>query len=110
MQYPGCGSFFQPGSFVAQDAVTGRLIGVSLASLVAFDVGHITQICVDPDWTGKKVGFELMRRSLDAMARNGSRRASLTVTASNTNAARLYEGLGFRTSATFDAIVWEGIR
>jgi ribosomal protein S18 acetylase RimI-like enzyme len=110
VQYPGCGSFFQPGSFVAQDAVTGKLIGLSLASLVAFDVGHITQICVDPEWAGRKVGFELIRRSLDALARNGSRRVSLTVTASNASAVKLYEGLGFRTATTFDAIVWEGLR
>ena len=35
VQYPGCGSFFQPASIVALEPETGRLCGVSLASLVA---------------------------------------------------------------------------
>jgi ribosomal protein S18 acetylase RimI-like enzyme len=110
VQYPGCGSFFKAGSFIAQDAVTGRLIGLSLASLVAFDVGHITQICVDPEWKGRRVGYELMRRSLDALLHNGCRRVSLTVTSSNEEAIRLYERLGFRKVDAFEAFVWEGVR
>jgi ribosomal protein S18 acetylase RimI-like enzyme len=110
VQYPGCGSFFRPGSFVAQDAVTGRVIGLSLASLVAFDVGHITQICVDPEWKGRRIGYELMRRSLDSLLRNGCRKASLTVTSSNDEAIRLYRQLGFRKHDLFEAFVWEGLR
>ncbi len=110
VQYPGCGSFFRPGSFIAQDAVTGRIVGLSLASLVAFDVGHITQICVDPEWKGRRVGYELMRRSLDALLRNGCRKASLTVTSSNQEAIRLYQQLGFSKHDIFEAFVWEGLR
>ena len=110
VQYPGCGSFFRSGSFIAQDAVTGRVIGLSLASMVAFDVGHITQICVDPEWKGRRIGYELMRRSLDAMLHSGCRRASLTVTSSNVEAIRLYEGLGFRKHDMFEAFVWDGLR
>jgi ribosomal protein S18 acetylase RimI-like enzyme len=110
VQYPGCGSFFKAGSFIAQDAVTGRLAGLSLASLVAFDVGHITQVCVDPEWKGRRVGYELMRRSLDAFLHNGCRRVSLTVTSSNEEAIRLYERLGFRKVDAFEAFVWEGLR
>ena len=110
VQYPGCGSFFRPGSFIAQDAVTGRVVGLSLASLVAFDVGHITQICVDPQWKGRRVGYELMRRSLNALLHNGCRRASLTVTSSNEEAIRLYRQLGFSKRDGFEAFVWEGIR
>lgn len=110
VQYPGCGSFFRAGSFIAQDAVTGRIVGLSLASLVAFDVGHITQICVDPEWKGHRVGYELMRRSLDSLMHNGCRRVSLTVTASNQEAIRLYQQLGFRKADVFEAVVWEGLR
>jgi ribosomal protein S18 acetylase RimI-like enzyme len=110
VQYPGCGSFFRPGSFIAQEAVTGRVVGLSLASMVAFDVGHITQICVDPEWKGRRVGYELMRRSMEALLRNGCRRTSLTVTSSNTEAIRLYEQLGFCKHDTFEAFVWEGLR
>jgi len=106
VQYPGCGSFFQQGSYVAMDAVTGQLLGLSLASLVAFDVGHITQVCVDPAVRGTGVGYELMRHCMNALAESGCRKVSLTVTASNTGAIGLYERLGFRTHRCFDAIVW----
>src|SRR5947209_9485793 len=33
VQYPGCGSFLQPASFVALDTATGRLCGICLSSL-----------------------------------------------------------------------------
>src|SRR5580693_6037341 len=46
IQYPGCGSFFQPASFVAMELGTGTLCGMCLSSLVHTNVGHITQVCV----------------------------------------------------------------
>ena len=46
VQYPGCGAFYRPASFAAFEGVSGRLCGMSLASLVAPEAGHITQICV----------------------------------------------------------------
>jgi ribosomal protein S18 acetylase RimI-like enzyme len=107
IQYPGCGTFFPPASCHALDPQTGRLCGISLASLVAFDVGHITQICVDPEKKGSGTGYEMLRRSMAAMARNGCRLVSLTVTASNKEAIRLYESLGFRLRHSFDAYVWD---
>jgi ribosomal protein S18 acetylase RimI-like enzyme len=107
VQYPGCGSFFQPASIVALEPETGRLCGISLASLVAFDVGHITQICADPAVKGKGIGYEMLRRSLEALAQSGCRRASLTVTADNEEAVTLYERTAFRIVHVFDAIVWE---
>ncbi|MGA3027875.1 MAG: GNAT family N-acetyltransferase [Bryobacteraceae bacterium] len=108
IQYPGCGTFFQPASFMALDTSNGRLCGMCLSSLVAFDVGHITQVCVVPAVKGKGCGYELMRRSLDALVNAGCRAASLTVTAANTEAIALYERLGFRTVKEFSACVWEG--
>lgn len=108
VQYPGCGSFFQPASMVAFQAETGQLSGLSLASLVAFDVGHITQICVDPAVKGSGVGYEMLRLSLGALARSGCRRVSLTVTAANDEAVALYRRMGFHIEHTFDAIIWEG--
>jgi ribosomal protein S18 acetylase RimI-like enzyme len=108
VQYPGCGSFFPVGSCLAIDTRTHQLCGISLASLVAEDVGHITQICVSKAVRGEGVGYELLRRSLQALARHGCRKASLTVTAANTEAIRLYERVGFRTHREFAACVWEG--
>lgn len=108
VQYPGCGTFFQPGSFVAARAGDGALCGVSLASLVARDVGHITQICVLPSARGAGLGYELLRHSLDGLVRHGCRKVSLTVTAANSTAVQLYERMRFATAREFAAYVWEG--
>ena len=108
VQYPGCGTFFPEGSWVAWSKETGKLCGVCLASLVASDIGHITQICVTPDVRGAGVGYELLRRSLGTLAAHGCRRASLTVTASNERAIQLYERMGFQTRRQFSAMVWDG--
>jgi ribosomal protein S18 acetylase RimI-like enzyme len=108
VQYPGCGTFFQPASWVADHRV-GPMCGLSLASLVAPDIGHITQICVSPQVKGRGVGYELLRRSLGSLARQGCDRASLTVTAANTEAVQLYQRVGFRAVRRFAAYVWDGL-
>lgn len=108
IQYPGCGSFFRPGSFIALATATGAVVGLSLSSLIASDVGHITQLCVSPTVRGRGLGYELLRRSLDALSKAGCRSASLTVTAANTGALQLYERVGFLRRASFSAHVWEG--
>jgi ribosomal protein S18 acetylase RimI-like enzyme len=108
VQYPGCGTFFRPASYVAFDAVTHRLCGISLASLVAPESGHITQICVSHAVRGTGIGHALMRQSLITLRDLGCRSASLTVTASNTSAVQLYEQMGFETTRRFSAYVWEG--
>jgi ribosomal protein S18 acetylase RimI-like enzyme len=107
VQFPGCGLFSAPASFAARDRVTGAVCGISLASMVAPDVGHITQLCVAPSHRGRGLGYELLRRSLDALASQGCRCASLTVTTDNQAAIRLYESIGFRSRRDFAAFVWE---
>ncbi|HVO98860.1 MAG TPA: GNAT family N-acetyltransferase [Bryobacteraceae bacterium] len=105
VQYPGCGSFFAPASFAA---FTGdALCGASLASLVAADVGHVTQVCVAPSYQGIGLGYELMRRSMEALARHGCRAVSLTVTVANEAALGLYRNMGFAPRRAFNAYVWE---
>lgn len=108
VQYPGCGSFFQPASFVSLDPGTRRLSGLILSSLVHADVGHITQVCVSNAIKGQGVGYELMRHSLDSLQKHSCRKASLTVTSANVEAIRLYERLNFRRVRDFAALVWEG--
>jgi ribosomal protein S18 acetylase RimI-like enzyme len=107
VQYPGCGSFFSPASYLAEERTTGTLCGLCLASLVAEGVGHITQVGVSPEHQGTGLGYELMRRSMLALAARGCRSVSLTVTAANQQAIRLYERIGFRTRRSFAAYVWE---
>ena len=108
VQYPGCGSFYRPASCAAFDALSGRMLGVSLTSIVAPECGHITQICVSPEARSTGIGHALLRRSLTTMRDAGCRSASLTVTAANESAVALYERVGFRTVRRFSAFVWEG--
>ena len=108
VQFPGCGTFYRPASFAAFDALSGRMCGVSLASIVSPNVGHITQICVAPSARGTGSGYELLRHSLTTLRDMGCHSASLTVTAENLDAARLYERVGFQTIRQFSAYVWEG--
>lgn len=108
VQYPGCGAFYRPGSYAAFDAVTGRLIGISLASIVAPECGHITQICVAPPVRGTGIGYALLRESLQSFQAAGCGSASLTVTASNEDAVALYRRVGFDVARQFSAYVWEG--
>jgi len=106
VQFPGCGTFFAPASYAA-DSGHRSLCGVLLASLVASDAGHITQVCVAPSHQGIGLGYELMRRSMAALASHGCRSASLTVTASNEPAVRLYRQMGFVHRREFAAYVWD---
>ena len=107
VQYPGCGNFFQTASFAALDRSTGHLNGICLSSLVGPETGHITQICVTPKVRGTGAGYELLRRSMMALAAHGCNSASLTVTSANYEAIRLYERVGFRKTRDFSAFVWE---
>jgi ribosomal protein S18 acetylase RimI-like enzyme len=107
VQYPGCGTFFAPASYAAFDTTTRQLCGVSLASLVSSDCGHITQLCVAKTEQGTGLGYELIRQSLMALRAHGCDSVSLTVTGSNDNAIRLYRSMGFTKRRDFGAYVWD---
>jgi ribosomal protein S18 acetylase RimI-like enzyme len=107
IQYPGCGTFYAAASFAAIDPATGALAGISLASLVAPDSGHITQLCVAPQYRRHGVGREILRRSRVALAANGCKTVSLTVTEVNRSAIALYEEVGFTMLKRFAAHVWD---
>jgi ribosomal protein S18 acetylase RimI-like enzyme len=108
VHFPGCGLFCHLASYAAFEAAGGRLCGMSLASMVSAECGHITQICVSPAAHGTGIGHELLRQSLIALRDMGCRAVTLTVTAANQDAVRLYERVGFRTIKRFSAFVWEG--
>ena len=102
----GSGVFFPPAGMVALGVGAAPLSGMCLGSLVADDVGHVLQVCVDPRARGRGVGSELLRRALAAFAQAGCSAVSLTVTGDNLRALRLYRRYGFRTIASFPAFVW----
>jgi ribosomal protein S18 acetylase RimI-like enzyme len=109
IRFPGCGSFYSPASFVAVDALTGWASGISLCGFVSNGVGHITQLCVTPQTKGIGLGYELLRRSVDALRRAGATRITLTVTTANEDAVRLYARCGFKETRRFFACVRDGL-
>ncbi|MBV9083700.1 MAG: GNAT family N-acetyltransferase [Acidobacteriaceae bacterium] len=108
VKFPGCGRFMPEASFLALDPTTGRICGMCLASQISSSSGHVTQLCVLPAMRGASLGYELLRQTLTRFADAGCRSVSLTVTCANISAVRLYESVGFRSRATFPALVWEG--
>ncbi len=104
---PGCGQFLPEASFVMRSRTGERPIGMVLTSRVAEGVAHTTQICVMPGYQGSGLGRHLMESSIQALRARRYRALSLTVTAANASAVRLYEHLGFRTIKTFAAGVWQ---
>ena len=110
VQFPGCGTFSRRGSFVAFDPRTSWMAGVVLTSFVAERVGHITQLCVTPPSQGKGLGYELLREAVNALRLYGAGHVSLTVTAANEGAVRLYRQCGFREVRRFVSCVWDSAR
>jgi ribosomal protein S18 acetylase RimI-like enzyme len=107
VQFPGCGIFHKPGSFIAFDTRTGWVAGIVLVSFVSPEVGHITQLCVTPQARGAGLGYELLRQAVLALRAHGAKRISLTVTGANSEAIHLYQRCGFEDVRRFFAYVWD---
>jgi ribosomal protein S18 acetylase RimI-like enzyme len=108
VRFPGCGVFDPGSSFVAINTMLHTTIGVSLCSHIRADVGHVTQVCVLPEYQKHGIGEALLAHSAAALQERNFTALSLTVTQANAGAVHLYERLGFRTARIFDAFVWEG--
>jgi ribosomal protein S18 acetylase RimI-like enzyme len=104
---PGCGQFLPEASFLVRPASGDSPVGMVLTSTVASGVGHTTQVCVKPGHQGHGIGRQLMEHSIQALSRRGYKMLSLTVTAANRGAVKLYEDLGFHTIKSFAAGVWQ---
>ncbi len=107
VQFPGCGVFEAAASVAAYDRRTGLMCGMALSSIVGEGSGHITQLCVHPDYQRLGLGHELLRHALLLLEAGGCHTVSLTVTTENRTARMLYERLGFRVLRKFAAYVWE---
>jgi ribosomal protein S18 acetylase RimI-like enzyme len=113
VRFPGCGTFDPQASFVVLDRHTlerrtSTLVGLILCSLVRPDVGHITQVCVLPEYRSAGLGEAMMAASTRNLRGRGFRFISLTVTEANDRAIALYKRIGFESTWVFDAFVWEG--
>jgi len=108
VRFPGCGVFDPESSFVAIDRKSRSLIGLILCSRVRHDVGHVTQVCVLPDYRGRGIGESLLAATELNLRKRNFFMLSLTVTEANARAVALYRRLNFDSKRIFDAFVWEG--
>jgi ribosomal protein S18 acetylase RimI-like enzyme len=108
VRFPGCGTFDAPASFVVCERRSGALIGLILCSRVRSDVGHITQVCVLPEYRSAGLGEAMLAATTKNLRGRGFHAISLTVTEANDRAIALYKRIGFETKRVFDAFVWEG--
>jgi ribosomal protein S18 acetylase RimI-like enzyme len=108
VRFPGCGIFDADSSFSAFDRRTKSLIGLILCSRVRSDVGHVTQVCVLPEYRSRRIGESLLAATAESLKKRNFSMLSLTVTEANTRAVALYRRLNFETKRIFDAFVWEG--
>jgi ribosomal protein S18 acetylase RimI-like enzyme len=108
VRFPGCGSFDPQASCLVVQKSTRTLIGLILCSQVRPDVGHITQVCVLPEYRSSGLGEALLAATTRNLRTRNFRSISLTVTEANSRAIALYHRIGFTSSRVFDAFVWEG--
>jgi ribosomal protein S18 acetylase RimI-like enzyme len=108
VRFPGCGTFDPHASFLLFQKRSRNLIGLILCSQVRADVGHITQICILPEFRSAGMGEALMAATAKNLGGRGFHSISLTVTEANDRAIALYKRIGFETIRIFDAFVWEG--
>ena len=108
VRFPGCGVFDLESSFLAFHKGLSSVIGVILCSRVREDVGHVTQVCVLPEYRSHRIGEALLAHTFANLRKRKFSLLSLTVTEANARAVDLYRRLGFATKRVFDAFVWEG--
>jgi len=108
VRFPGCGTFDPQASFVVVDRRTRTPVGLILCSQVRPDVGHITQVCVLPEYRSAGLGEAMLAATTRNLRGRGFHFISLTVTEANDRAIALYKRIGFESTRVFDAFVWEG--
>src|SRR5450755_3687678 len=60
VRFPGCGTFDPESSFAAVHKRARTLVGLILCSRVRNDVGHVTQVCVLPEYRRHGTGESLL--------------------------------------------------
>ena len=108
VRFPGCGTFDPHASFLVFQRRRHTLVGLIRCSQVRPDVGHITQICMLPEYRSAGLGETLMAATAKNLRDRRFNSISLTVTEANARAITLYKRLGFDSIRVFDAFVWEG--
>lgn len=101
----GCGDFLPRITAVALGE-EGKVAGVSLATRLSINSGHLPQISVAPGFQGCGIGNYVVDQSLLRFKNAGYHDVSLTVTKENTRADTWYRRLGFEEILAFNAYLW----
>ena len=107
VRYSGCGAFCAPVSHVIVHRQSRKLVGLLLGSRVSQESGHITQICIHPDYRRRALARMLLSVASYSFMRQGINEVSLTVTEANALAVNLYLAEGYTCAHRFDAAVWQ---
>jgi len=107
VRYSGCGAFSAQVSHVVVERTSRELVALVLGSRVSSESGHITQICVHPEFRRRGLARLLLSLAAHRFMRQGVMEISLTVTEANTEAIALYLSEGYLCEHRFDAMVWE---
>jgi ribosomal protein S18 acetylase RimI-like enzyme len=107
VRYSGCGTFSAQVSHVVVNRQTRSIVALVLGSRVSPQSGHITQLCVHPQYRRHGLARMLLTVAAFHFMRHGATEISLTVTESNTQAIDLYLSEGYAYTHTFDAAVWQ---
>ncbi len=107
VRFPGCGIFEERSSWVLAPPDDRRLFALLLCSRVSIGVGHVTQLCVLPEFQRHGVGRKLLDLCAASLKAHDSEAITLTVTEQNTAAVDLYRKLGYQVQHRFDAMLWE---
>jgi len=94
--------WFDPAGLLIVE-ISGRVAGFCWTKLFEGSdplMGEIHVICVDPDFTGRRLGHELVVGGLDHLADRGATVGMLFVEGDNTAALDLYRRLGFEVTRT----------
>ena len=107
VRYSGCGTFSPQVSHVVVNRHNREMVALVLGSRVSTQSGHITQLCVHPDYRRHGLARMLLALAAYHFMRHGATEISLTVTESNTQAIDLYLAEGYTCVHKFDAAVWQ---
>lgn len=107
VRHRGCGEHLPRTSRVAVHRNSQKLAGIlAITSVRPGVTAHIPQVAIAREFQGSGVGSAMIGESFLDLAERGYREVSLTVTAANSGAVRLYQRLGFETFQTFGAFSW----
>jgi GNAT superfamily N-acetyltransferase len=106
VRFPGCGVFSVQASHVIVDRIKREPIALLLGSRVSSQCGHITQICVHPQYRRLGLARLLLRVAALQFQRLGMTELTLTVTEANSRAVNLYQSERYEIAHSFNAAVW----